>query len=130
MNKCILMGNLGDDPELRTTQGGESVMNLRMATTTRFKDRDGEWKERTDWHSVVVWGKRAEALGKFLRKGSKLLVEGELQTRSWEDKEGNKRYKTEVNAREVELLDRRKQEDEPKPAAQGGGWGDDDIPFG
>jgi single-strand DNA-binding protein len=102
LNRAQLMGNLGADPELRFTQSGTAVLNLRLATTTRFKDKDGTWQDRTEWHSVVVWGARAEALGKLLEKGSTVYVEGELRTSSYE-KDGEKRYKTEVHADKVLL---------------------------
>jgi single-strand DNA-binding protein len=104
MNKVILVGNLGADPELRFTQGDQAVLNVRMATTETWVDRDGAKKERTDWHNVTIWGKRGEALAKILVKGSKLLIEGRIQTSSYEDKNGEKRYKTEINATNVELL--------------------------
>jgi single-strand DNA-binding protein len=102
LNRVMLLGNLGADPELRVTKGGQAVMQLRLATTERFKDQSGNWSDRTEWHSVVVWGKRAEGLSKVLRKGSSIFVEGSLRTTSWE-KEGQKHYKTEVNAREILL---------------------------
>jgi single-strand DNA-binding protein len=102
INKVILLGNLGADPELRFTQGGQGVLNIRLCTTTRYKDRDGDWKEREEWHGVVVWGARAEGLSKFLGKGDKVYVEGELRTSSWDDKKsGEKRYKTEIHASEI-----------------------------
>lgn len=102
LNRVTLLGNLGADGDLRFTQSGTAVLNLRLATTERYKAQDGEWKERTDWHSVVVWGKRGEALAKFLQKGATVCVEGSLRTSSYE-KDGQKRYKTEVIAREVIL---------------------------
>ncbi|MBM4375978.1 MAG: single-stranded DNA-binding protein [Deltaproteobacteria bacterium] len=102
LNRVMLLGNLGADPELRFTKGGQAVMQLRLATTERFKDQSGNWSDRTEWHSVVVWGKRAEGLSKVLRKGSSIFVEGSLRTTSWE-KDGQKHYKTEVNAREILL---------------------------
>ncbi len=103
LNRVILLGNLGADPELRRTPSGQAVLNMRLATTESYLDRDKVRKERTDWHNVVVWGKRAEALGKFLSKGSSLLVEGSLRTSSYDDKEGKKRYKTEVIANNIVL---------------------------
>ncbi len=104
MNKVFLMGNLGQKPELRHSKtSGAAVLNLRMATNRRVKDGDGEWHDEADWHSVVVFGRRAEGLAKVLDKGSKILVEGRLQTRQWEDKQGNNRYTTEVIAWEVEF---------------------------
>lgn len=103
LNRVMLLGNLGADPELRFTQGGQAVLNLRLATTESYLDRDKVRKERTDWHNVVIWGKRAEALGKILGKGSSIFVEGSLRTSSYEDRDGNKRYKTEVVASNVLL---------------------------
>lgn len=102
INRVTLLGNLGADPELRHTQGGV-VLNLRLATTESYLDRDKVRQERTDWHSVTLWGKRGEALAGILRKGSQLLVEGRLSTSSYE-KDGQKRYKTEVVASNVVLL--------------------------
>jgi single-strand DNA-binding protein len=105
LNRVMLIGNLGQDPELRYTQGGQAVLNLRIATNESYLNRDGERQERTEWHSVTVWGKRGEALGKLLSKGKQIFVEGRLQTRSWEDKQGGgKRYATEVVATDVILL--------------------------
>lgn len=105
MNRAILCGNLGADPELRFTQGGQAVLSIRLATEDQWLDRQtGEQKKRTDWHSVVVWGKRGEGLAKHLAKGSKILVEGSIQTSSYDDRDGNKRYKTEIIASNVELL--------------------------
>ncbi len=106
LNRVTLIGNLGQDPELRYTQSQQAVLTMRMATTESYFDTNTkERKEKTEWHTVVLWGKRAEALNKFLSKGSRLCVEGRLQTRSWEDKtSGAKRYATEVNAQNVILL--------------------------
>jgi single-strand DNA-binding protein len=105
LNRVILIGNLGQDPELRFTQSNQGVLSLRMATTESYFDNTTkERKERTEWHSVVVWGKRGEALNKILSKGSRICVEGRLQTRSWEDKQGGKRYSTEVVANNLILL--------------------------
>lgn len=102
-NRVLLLGNLGADPELKMTQGGMSVLKLRLATTERYQDKSGVWQDRTDWHSVVVWGKRGESLHKILAKGSNLFIEGSLRTSSYEDRDGNKRYKTEVIAKSVIL---------------------------
>lgn len=135
MNKVILLGNLGADPELRYTNSGVAVLNIRLATTERFKDKQsGEWRDKTEWHDVVLWQARAEAMAKMLHKGSKVLIEGSLQTRSWEDRQGNKRYKTEVAAQNIELCDRREGGAQPQAAQpQDGpdpfGAGDEDIPF-
>lgn len=103
LNRVMLLGNLGADPELRSTNSGESVLRLRLATNERYLDRDKNWQDRVEWHSVVVWGKRAEALHRILSKGSNLFVEGSLRTSSYDDKEGVKRYKTEIVAKEIIL---------------------------
>jgi single-strand DNA-binding protein len=98
LNRVMLLGNLGADPELRYTQSGSAVLNMRIATTESYLDRNKVRQERTDWHNVVLWGKRGEALAKFLTKGSTVFIEGGLRTSSYDDKEGKKRYKTEVHA--------------------------------
>jgi single-strand DNA-binding protein len=103
LNRVQLMGNLGQDPELRHTQGGEAVLNMRLATSETYFDRDRNKKERTEWHTVVVWGKRAEALSKFLKRGSSMFVEGSIRNSSFEGKDGQKRYKTEISARNIIL---------------------------
>jgi single-strand DNA-binding protein len=147
LNKVMLIGNLGRDPELRYTQGGQPILNMRLATNESYQNRDGERQEKTEWHSVILWGKRGEALGKILSKGSQLCIEGRLQTRSWEDKQGQKRYTTEIVATNVILLGGRggggggQSYDEPPAQSDdmgmgggggggaGGGNEDDDIPF-
>jgi single-strand DNA-binding protein len=106
LNRVMLMGNLGADPELRMTSGGQAVLKLRLATAETYLDRNRNRQERTEWHSVVVWGKRAEALGKILSKGSRLFVEGSLRTSSYDDRDGNKRYKTEIVANNIILSGR------------------------
>lgn len=106
LNKVMLLGNLGADPELRMTSGGQAVLKLRIATSETFLDRNRARQERTEWHSVVIWGKRAEALGKILSKGSRLFIEGALRTSSYDDKDGNKRYRTEIVANNVILSGR------------------------
>src|SRR6185295_13367074 len=103
LNRVMLLGNLGADPELRFTQGGQAVLNLRLATTESYLDKDKVRKERTDWHTVVVWGKRGEALAKILTKGSSLFIEGSIRTSSYDDRDGNKRYKTEIIANNILL---------------------------
>jgi single-strand DNA-binding protein len=104
INKVILVGNLGQDPETRHTNGGNSVTQLRLATTEKYKDRDGNMQERTEWHTVIVWGKQGEACGKHLTKGRQVYVEGRLTTRKWQDKEGKDRYTTEVIGDNVRFL--------------------------
>lgn len=103
LNRVILLGNLGADPELRSTSGGTAVLKLRLATSESYLDRNKQRQERTEWHRVVIWGRRAEALGKILTKGDRILIEGSLRTSSYDDKEGHKRYTTEVIASNVVL---------------------------
>lgn len=103
LNQVMLLGNLGADPELRMTSGGQAVLKLRMATSETYLDRGKKRQERTEWHSVVVWGKRAEGLAKILGKGSRLLVNGRIQTQSFEDRDGQKRWRTEIVANDVLL---------------------------
>ena len=104
VNKAILIGNLGKDAELRYTSGGTPVASCRIATTERYNDREGNKKEDTQWHDIVIWGKTAEAIHTYLVKGKQIYVEGRLQTRKWTDKEGKDRYNTEVRADRVVLL--------------------------
>src|SRR5512145_351244 len=103
LNRVMLFGNLGADPELRTTSGGQAVLKLRLATSESYLDRNRTRQERTEWHSVVVWGRRAEALSRILNKGSRLFVEGAIRTSTYDDKEGNKRYRTEIVANNIIL---------------------------
>jgi single-strand DNA-binding protein len=109
INKVILVGNLGQDPELNYTDGGTAVCNMRLATTEQYKNRDGERVENTEWHDVVTWAQLAEICDEYLQKGSQVYFEGQLQTRSWEDRDGNTRYSTEVKAREMLMLGSRPQ---------------------
>jgi single-strand DNA-binding protein len=104
INKVILIGNLGQDPELRYTGSGTAVCNMRIATSETYKDRDGNMVENTEWHSVVAWARLAEICGEYLKKGRQVYIEGSLQTRQWEDKDGNTRYTTEIKAREMQML--------------------------
>ncbi|MCO4760718.1 MAG: single-stranded DNA-binding protein, partial [Myxococcales bacterium] len=104
VNKVILIGNLGAKPELRHTGGGYPVTELRLATAERRKDRDGNWSDHTEWHSIVVWGKQAENCERYLDKGRQVYVEGRLQTRDWVGNDGQKRYKTEIVANTVQFL--------------------------
>jgi len=104
LNKAILIGNLGADPETRYMQGGTGVCNIRIATTERFKDRNGERQERTEWHRVVLWGKLGEIANQYLHKGSQVYIEGRIETRKWQDKDGNDRYSTDIRAREMKML--------------------------
>ena len=112
INKVILVGNLGQDPEVTTTATGAKVCTISVATTESWKDKDsGEQQNQTEWHRVVLWRNLADNAGKFLKKGSKVYVEGQLQTREWQDKEGANRKTTEVIAREMQFLDRVSRED-------------------
>ena len=107
VNKVILIGNLGQDPEVRHTNSGQPVANLRLATSRRVKDRDGNWNDQTEWHTIVCFARLAELAGQYLRKGSKVFIEGRLQTRSWDDREGKKQYRTEVVCENLKFLDSR-----------------------
>ncbi len=104
VNKVILLGRLGQDPELKYTPGGAPVCNFSLATTEAWTDKSGQKQEKTEWHRVVVWGKLAELCNQYLAKGRQAFVEGRLQTRSWDDKDGNKRYTTEINAATVQFI--------------------------
>lgn len=107
LNKAMLIGNLGQDPEVRYTQSNTAVATLSIATSERYKDSNGEYQEKTEWHRVVAWGRTAEICQQYLKKGSKVYIEGPIQTRSWEDKDGQKRYTTEVKALQMVMLDSR-----------------------
>jgi single-strand DNA-binding protein len=144
LNKVMLIGNLGVDPEIKYTPNGTAVANLRIATSENRKNHDGEWEEKTEWHRVVLYGRQAEIAKDYLHKGSKVYVEGRIETRSWEDKDGQKRYMTEVVGREFFLLDPKGPNAEPQesgPSKRSGPKGDkpgqpagdfpeeDDLPF-
>lgn len=148
VNKVILIGNVGADPELRYTPSGAAVSNFNIATNESWTDNSGARQERTEWHRIVAWGRLAEICNQYLRKGSRVYVEGKLQTRSWEGQDGQKRYTTEVVARDMQMLDGRSdgeggggyQSSGPQTGApQGGGQApdaepppyqaDDDLPF-
>jgi single-strand DNA-binding protein len=137
LNRVQLLGNLGADPELKMTGGGQAVLKLRLATSETFLDKAKERQERTEWHNVTLWGKRAEALAKILSKGSRIFVEGGLRTSSFDGKDGNKVYRTEVSASNILLQgggrDRREKTEAPAGAGSDGfpvdSDDDDDIPF-
>jgi single-strand DNA-binding protein len=145
VNKVILVGNLGRDPEVRYTASGTPVANFTMATTERWNDQAGERQERTEWHRIVVWGKQAEIAGEYLRKGRQVYVEGSLQTREWTDRDDNKRQTTEIRAQRFQMLGNRGDAEvsaSPEPATTtasapasttasepDGGFAEDDIPF-
>src|SRR4249919_2319101 len=116
VNKVILIGNLGRDPETRYTAGGDAVTNVSIATTDTWKDKSGEKQERTEWHRVAFFGKLAEIAGEYLKKGSQVYVEGRLRTRKWQDKDGQDRYTTEIMATEMKMLGSRAGAGEPREA--------------
>ncbi len=135
VNLAILIGNLGKDPELRYTPSGAAVASFSMATTEKWKDKDGQLAERTEWHNIVCWGRQAEVANEYLKKGSPVYIEGRIQNRSYDDRDGNRRYITEIVCRRLQLL-----------GSRGGGGGgsssqssdpsdsdipetDDDLPF-
>lgn len=139
INKAILVGNLGADPEIRYTQSGTQVATFNVATTERWRDQEGQQQESTEWHRIVAWRKLAEICGEYLHKGSKVYIEGKIQTRKWQDQNGNDRYTTEIVAREMKMLDRRDsgsdsygsgsaQQSYPEPSPGYGGVGED-VPF-
>lgn len=105
LNKAMIIGRLGQDPDVRYTQSNTAVANMSIATSERYKDKSGEWKEKTEWHRVVAWGRTAEICQEYLKKGSQVYIEGPIQTRQWEDKEGQTRYTTEIKALQMTMLD-------------------------
>jgi single-strand DNA-binding protein len=144
VNKAIILGSLGQDPDISYTAGGAAVANISIATNEQWKDKEsGEMQERTEWHRVVFFGRLAEIVGEYLRKGSQVYVEGRIQTRKWQDKEGKDRYTTEIVANEMQMLgsksggttasfDQSQQPQQSAPAASAKGSNDDfddDIPF-
>lgn len=104
VNRATLLGNVGRDPEIKVTGSGTSVANFSIATSDRYKDKSGEWQDRTEWHNVVAYGRSADIIRDYVRKGSKLYVEGRIQTRSWDGKDGSKQYRTEIVVDQVVLL--------------------------
>lgn len=129
LNKVFLIGRLGADPEIRYTPNGTGVANFRIATNRSVK-RNDQWEEVTDWHRIVAWDRLAETVSQYLRKGSLVFIEGELRTRSWEDKDGNKRYTTEVFARSMQMLDSKgEREREVSDFEVGPPPIEDDVPF-
>jgi len=139
LNKVLLIGNLGRDPELRYTPSGRAVANFSIATTEQWKDKDGQKQDRTDWHNIVLWGRQAEIAKDYLRKGKQIYLEGRIQTRSYDDKEGNKKWITEIIGDRFLMLGRKGDDggaaDEfpppPDSSSQPAGTasGDDDLPF-
>lgn len=141
LNKVMLIGRLGADPDLKYTPAGAAVLTLSLATNTSWKDQEGKAQEKTEWHRVIAWRKLAEIIGQYAKKGSRIYVEGKVMTRSWTDKDGTKRYTTEIQAESIQLLDSRGERegvepmDAPVPAEtdfNGQGQGpdvSDDLPF-
>ena len=147
INKAILVGNLGKDPELRYTANGQAVATFSLATTEKFKNKGGEQQERTEWHNIVAWGPLAEICGKYLTKGKQIYCEGRIQSRSYDDRDGNKRYITEIVISDMQMLGGRPGDEgsaSSRPARTGGSLPakdpvsvpddapyntDDDIPF-
>ncbi len=132
VNKVILVGRLGKEPELRYTPNGDAVVTLTVATSDEWKDKTtGERQEKVEWHRVVLWRKLAEIAGNYLKKGSQVYIEGKLQTRAWEDRDGNKRYTTEIVAQNLQMLDSLPKEARPETLIKGPDEEipDDDIPF-
>lgn len=119
VNKAIIVGNLGQDPESRQV-GDTMVCNFTVATSKKFNDRDGNPKEKTEWHRISVWGRQAEACVRYLSKGKKVFVEGEIETRKWQDKDGNDRYTTEIRAKQVTFLSPKDQGSSPQQSGYGG----------
>ena len=122
VNKVMLIGNLGADPENRSTASGTSVTNLRLATTERRKDASGEWSDHTEWHRVVCFGKTAENVSQYLSKGRQIFVEGRLRTNKWQDRDGNDRWTTEVIADQIRFLGTRASSDHKQDSRKGGGY--------
>jgi single-strand DNA-binding protein len=104
LNKVMLIGNLGKDPEVRYTTSGQAVASFNLATSEKFKNKSGEWEERTEWHRVTLWGKLAEIAGEYLAKGRTVYIEGRLQTRKWTDRDGNDKYTTEIVGDKMQML--------------------------
>ena len=142
VNKVILVGNLGKDPELRYTASGTAVATFSLATSERYKDRDGSQQEKTEWHNIVAWRQLAEICGKYLHKGKQVFIEGKIQTRSYDDRDGNKRYITEIVVDQMQMLGRAGDDtgrsgpgvpQGPEPTSNSfdnpQGNPDDDIPF-
>lgn len=130
VNKVILLGRLGQDPELKYTPGGAAVCNFSVATSESFTDKQGQKQEKTEWHRVVVWGKLAELCNQYLAKGRQAFIEGKIQTRSWDDKDGNKRFTTEIMATTVQFIGSNvKTEETPSKENNNTAFASDDIPF-
>lgn len=138
LNKVMLIGNLGKDPEVRFTASGQAVASFSLATSEKFKGKSGEMEERTEWHNITLWGKLAEIAGEYLSKGKTVYIEGRLQTRKWQDKNGNDRYTTDIVGDRMQMLSAKGERSGGESSSSqksGGGsyeeppFQDDDIPF-
>ena len=131
LNKVLLIGNLGKDPEVRYTASGTAVASFSLATSEKFKNKDGEWEERTEWHNVTLWGRLAEIAGEYLAKGKTVYIEGRLQTRKWQDKDGKDRYTTEIVGEKMQMLSRKdgSNHEEAGQSHEGPGFPEGDDPF-
>lgn len=128
VNKVILIGRLGGDPEVRYTPDGTMITNFNMATDEQWKDKSGEKVQKTEWHKIVTFRKLAEICGNYLAKGRLVYIEGRIQTRAWDDKDGNKRYTTEIVASNMQMLER-KEQGAGMPQSAGSNMPEDDVPF-
>jgi single-strand DNA-binding protein len=140
LNKVMLIGNLGKDPEVRYTASGTAVAGFSLATSDRFKGKNGEWEDRTEWHNITLWGRLAEIAGEYLAKGKTVYIEGRLQTRKWQDRDGRDRYTTEIVGEKMQMLSGKgdgggrpgggRQESQEPPGYDEPAFNpDDDIPF-
>ena len=131
LNKVLLIANLGKDPEVRYTASGTAVASFSLATSEKFKNKGGEWEERTEWHNVILWGRLAEIAGEYLSKGKTVYIEGRLQTRKWQDKDGKDRYTTEIVGEKMQMLSRKdgSNHEEAGQTHEGPGFPDGDEPF-
>ncbi len=134
LNKVLLIGNLGRDPEVRYTASGTAVASFSLATAEKFKNKGGEWEERTEWHNIILWGRLADIAGEYLAKGKSVFIEGRLQTRKWQDRDGKDRFTTEIVGEKMQMLSRKEGNGRNEEAAQGHDEpvplpSDDDEPF-
>lgn len=134
LNKVLLIGNLGKDPEVRYTASGTAVASFSLATSEKFKNKAGEWEERTEWHNVTLWNRLAEIAGEYLTKGKTVFIEGRLQTRKWQDKDGKDRFTTEIVGEKMQMLSRKEGNNRTEDGVPGTGESapppdDDDVPF-
>ena len=131
LNKVLLIGNTGRDPEVRYTASGTAVASFSLATSEKFKNKNGEWEERTEWHNIILWGRLAEIAGEYLAKGKTVYIEGRLQTRKWQDRDGKDRYTTEIVGEKMQMLSRKdgSNHEEAGQSHEGPGFPEGDDPF-